>query len=187
MKKQNGSALIVLVCLIVFLVGLGLVFLSYANTAVAYEQNINKFDRSSQNTLSSYTLKVKEMFQVPDLYKDALQDVIKGTFEGRYGENGSQATFQWIQEQNLQFDSSMYKELQVVMNSGRDEFKMSQDRKLEICTQYDILTNKPVSKFILSVVGYPSVDIATKCRIVLDTQTIKTFETGIAEPIQLRN
>jgi hypothetical protein len=80
----------------------------------------------------------------------------------------------------------MYKELQIVINSGRDEFKMSQDRKLEICTQYDILTNKPISKFILSIVGYPSLDIQTKCRIVLDNQTIKTFETGIAEPMKLR-
>lgn len=185
MKNQTGGILIslgVIVAIIVVVVG---ILLSYANKAVDYEQNINKFDRASMNTLSSYTLKVKEMAQVPDMYAEQLKSIIQATFEGRYGENGSQATFQWIQEQNLQFDPSMFIQLQTVMNSGRDEFKLSQDRKLEICTNYDILTNRPVSKFILSILGYPSEGIDTKCRIVLDQNTIDTFKSGVAEPIKL--
>lgn len=186
MFKQKGSALIVLVVLVTLTVGAALTLLSFANRAVEYEQNINKFDRTSQNTLSNYTLKINEMVQVPEMYAADLKEFIKATFEGRYGAEGSQASMQWIQEKNIPIDASMYKELQIVMSSGRDEFKMSQDRKLEICTQYDIMTNKPVSKFILSIVGYPSLDVQTKCRIVLDNQTIKTFETGIAEPIKLR-
>lgn len=188
MKQQRGSAaLIVLIVLIVLFGGVIGVLLSYSNKAVDYEQNINKFDKSSQNTLSNYTLKVQEMFQVPDIYNDTLKGLIKDTFQGRYGADGSKATMQWIQENNIQYDASLLKELQNVMKSGRDEFKLSQDRKLEICTQYDILTHRPVSKFILGIVGYPSLDVQDKCRIVLDKQTIKTFETGIAEPVQLRN
>lgn len=186
MLKQKGSGLVVLAVVIAVVVLVGMTLLSYANKAVDYEQNINKFDRTSQNTLSNYTLKINEMVQVPEMYAADLKEFIKATFEGRYGADGSQASMQWIQEKNIPIDSSMHKELQIVINSGRDEFKMSQDRKLEICTQYDILTNKPVSKFILSIVGYPSLDVQTKCRIVLDNQTIKTFETGIAEPMKLR-
>ena len=188
MKKQTGSAaLIVLIVLIVTIVGAIGVFLSYSNKAVDYEQNINKFDKASQNTLSNYTLKVQEMFQVSDEYNDTLKELIKNTFEGRYGADGSKATMQWIKENNIQYDSSMLKAVQDVIRSGRDEFKLSQDRKLEICTQYDILTHRPVSKFILGIVGYPSLDVQDKCRIVLDKQTLKTFETGIAEPVQLRS
>ncbi len=126
------------------------------------------------------------MFEVPAAYVADLKSVVNATFQGRYGADGSQATMQWIKEQNLQFDSSLYKELQVTIASGRDEFKASQDRKLEICTQYDILTAKPVSKFILSIVGYPSLDVQDKCRIVLDQGTIDTFKTGIAKPIKPR-
>lgn len=186
MKKQNGSALITLVVIGLIFGAIGLTLLSYANKAVEYEQNINKFDRSSQNTLSNYTLKITEMFEVPGAYVEDLKSIVKETFQGRYGADGSQATMQWIKEQNLQFDSSLYKELQVTIAAGRDEFKMSQDRKLEICTQYDILTQKPVSKFVLSIVGYPSLGVQDKCRIVLDQGTIDTFKSGIAQPIKPR-
>lgn len=184
---KGTAALIVLVVILLVAVAGGMTLLSYANTATDYEQDINKFDRASQNTLSNYTLKIQEMFQVPEEYKNALKEQIEATFKGRYGSEGSQATMQWIQERNLQFDSSMYKDLQRAMSAGRDEFKLSQDKKLEICTQYDKLTNRPVSKLILGILGYPSKGIDIKCRIVLDSKTIQTFETGIAEPIKLRN
>lgn len=187
MKREKGSALVVLIGLLVLIAGVVMMFISYANKAVFFETDIDKFDKTSQNTLSNYTLKVSEMFQVPEAYKDDLKNVIKATFEGRYGADGSKATMQWIQEQNLQFDSSLYKDLMVVMNSGRDEFKLSQDRKLEICADYTKFHATPVNKTILDVIGYPTsgvVDI--KCRVVLDNQTKQTFETGIAEPLKLR-
>lgn len=186
MLKQRGSALITLVVIGLIIGAIAMTLLSYANKAVEYEQNINKFDKASQNTLSNYTLKITEMFAVPAAYVEDLKSVVKETFQGRYGADGSQATMQWIKEQNLQFDASLYKELQVTIASGRDEFKMSQDRKLEICTQYDILTNRPVSKFILGVIGYPSIEVKDKCRIVLDQGTIDTFKSGIAKPITPR-
>lgn len=184
--KQRGSALVAFGAVALIVGAVGLTLLSYANKAVDYEQNINKFDRASQNTLSNYTLKITEMFEVPAAYAEDLKNHVKETFSGRYGEDGSKAAMQWIQERNLPFDSSLYKELQTTIAAGRDEFKVSQDRKLEICTQYDILTHRPVSKLILSVVGYPSLDIQDKCRIVLDQKTIDTFKTGIATPIKPR-
>lgn len=190
MKNIKGGALAgvlitvgVLAFIAVLLVG---TFLSYANKAVDFEANIDKFDRSSQNTLSAYTLRLQEMVQVPSMYLEDFKQVIEATFQGRYGENGSQATFQWIQENNLQFDSSMYSNLQVTITSGRNEFKLSQDRKLEICTDYQKITNRPVSGFFLGVMGYPKVDLSTKCRIVLDTNTLNTFETGVGESLKLR-
>jgi hypothetical protein len=125
------------------------------------------------------------MFQVPENYKEALKEQINATFQGRYGADGSQATMQFIQENNLPFDSSMYKDLQRTMSAGRDEFKLSQDKKLEICTQYGKLTNRPLSKFILGLMGYPDAGIDKKCTIVLDAKTKETFETFIAEPIKL--
>jgi hypothetical protein len=161
------------------------IFISYANTAVTMEETINRFHQNSQNTLSSYTLKVKEAAQIPDMYTDKLKEIIQATFEGRYGENGSQATFQWIQEQNLQVDSSLYSNLQTIISSGRDEFKLSQDRKIEGCTTYQTMLRKPVSGTIMRIMGYPGIDLGI-CKIVLDVNTISTFETGIATEIKLR-
>ena len=89
----------------------GGVFTSYVgavNTGARFEADIEKFDKSSQNTLSSYTLKLKEAAKVPEKYVSSLKEIISATFEGRYGENGSQATFQWIQENNIPVDPSVY-------------------------------------------------------------------------------
>lgn len=161
---------------------LGGVFISYANKAVGMEETINRFHQGSQNTLSSYTLKIKEAARVPDMYVDSLKEVIEATFQGRYGDNGSQATFQWIQEQNLQVDSSLFSNLQVIISSGRDEFKLSQDRKIDACTTYQRLLRQPVSGFIMSTLSYPKIDLGV-CKIVLDESTNQVFSSGVAEPI----
>lgn len=186
MKNQTGGAVMALIIILVLIATVVGVLFSYANRATDFEVDIKRFDLSSQNTLSSYTLKIKEMAQVPGMYLEDLQKIVRETFEGRYGEDGSQATFQWIQEKNLDFDSSMYRELQLTMRSGRDEFKLSQDRKLEICADYERLYTRPLSGFILRIIGYPDSGIDKMCRVVLDKQTIDTFETGVATEIKLR-
>lgn len=185
MMKQKGGALITLAVIGAIIAVVVMTLLSYANNAVTFEENINKFDRASAVTLSNYTLKIKEAAQIPDKYVDALRSMIKDTFSGRYGADGSQATMQWIQERNLPVDSSMFANLQTIIVSGRDEFKLSQDRKLEICTTYGIYTKKPINKFILSFMGYPNTDVADKCEVILDQTTIDTFKTKVAAPITL--
>lgn len=161
-------------------------YISAHNTAVNFEAQINKFDKDSQNVLSNYTLKIKEMAQVPDMYSDALKEQIEATFQGRYGEEGSKAMFQWIQEQNIQFDSSMFTNLQAAMEAGRDEFRLSQTKKIDVCGEYEKLRNVFWSGMFVRMAGFPKADIDTKCRVVLDQGTKATFETGIAEPISIK-
>ena len=181
---------LILIAVLVFTLGIvGISVASYFsayNTSVTYEATIDKFDKSSQNTLSAYTLKIKEMVQVPEMYVEDLKSVVSATFEGRYGSDGSRAVMQWIQEQNLQFDSSLYLNLQAAMAAGREEFKLSQDKKLDVCKDYEMYLGYAWSGFWTKMAGYPKKDIDKLCRIVLDTQTSNTFETGIAEPISLK-
>jgi hypothetical protein len=189
-KNNSGSALIVVLSFFgVLLLTAALLFGSYIsafNSGVRYEADIEKFHKSSQNTLSSYTLKVQEMAQVPDMYKNDLKDVIEATFQGRYGKDGSKAVMQWIQESNLQFDSKLYLNLQAVMESGRDEFKLSQDRKLEICTQYEKELGFFWKGMMMSFAGYPKKDLDVICKVVLDKQTNATFESGEATVIKIK-
>ncbi len=185
MRKQKGSFLIGLVTVLVIFAVIGLTLLSFANTAVDYEADIDKFDKSSQNTLSNYNLTIAEKIQLPERYKADFLEVLRATFGGRYGPEGSKATFQWIQERNIPFDNALYKDISIAIQAGRAEFKASQDRKLEICADYTKYTVRPINKFILGLVGFPSDDIPTKCRIVLDASTQKDFATGTTKPIDL--
>jgi len=185
MKNQNGGALIALIVLLLIIFSVVGVFWNYANKAVDFEADISRFDKNSQNTLSNYTLKLKEAAQIPDMYFEDLKILVNDTFSGRYGADGSQAAFQWIQERNIPLDSQIYRDLTILISSGRDEFKLSQDRKIEICTDYEKLYTRPVSKFILDIMNYPNSKVMDMCKIVLDVQTIETFKTGIAEPIKI--
>lgn len=161
------------------------VYVTNANRATNFETNIGKYDKDSRNVLSAYTMKVKEMAQVPDKYKADLQDIIKQTFEGRYGADGSKAVFSFIKEQNLALDSSLYKNIQVAMEAGRNEFKLSQSRKLDACGGYENLRNFVMSGFFVSQAGFPKKDIDALCRIIVDSSTTQKFETGVDEVIKL--
>lgn len=183
-----------LIAVIVFVLGLVVVtvvgfvgmYVSTSNTNTQMESNIEKFHKASQNTLSNYTLKIRDMAQIPDMYTADLKKVIDATFQGRYGKDGSKAVTQFMTENNLQFDSSMYKSLQVAMEAGRNEFKLSQDKKLDVCTGYENQLNYVMSGFMSRVAGFPKKDIDSLCKIVLDKETNEAFETGEAKTIKLR-
>lgn len=183
MNKQKGSTTVVLISFLalalVMCIGLVSFYVSSHNIAVRYEANIEKFHKESQNSLSSYTLKLKEAAKVPDKYVSDLRSVIEATFNGRYGENGSQATFQWLQERNIPLDSSVYVKLQTIIDAGRSEFKQSQDRKLEACADYEIVRNNFFKGMFISFAGFPKKDLDTLCRIIIDQTTSDKFQTGV--------
>jgi len=160
-------------------------YITAFNKGVGFESNIAKYHDSSKNTLSAYTLSIQEMAQVPEMYIDDLERVIQATFEGRYGADGSQAMFQWIQEQNLQVDSSLYTQIQTTMRSGREEFRIAQDRKIDACRDYEFASRSFWTGTFMGMAGFNYRNMASECVIVLDQRTIDTFDTGIAEPITL--
>lgn len=177
---------IVMSVILLIVIGLGFTLVSYNNTAVRMENNIGKFDKESQNVLSNYTMKLKEKAQVPDMYVKDLGEIVDKTFQGRYGDDGSKAMFQFIQENMPGFDSSLYKELQVTMEAGRNEFKLSQSRKLDICTQYQTMTQTFPANILFGIVGKGYQNVVKQCTIVVDSSTTQKFSTGVDEVIKLR-
>lgn len=69
--------------------------------------------------------------------------------------------------------------------AGSDEFKLSQDRKLDICADYENKRGQLISGFFLQALGFPKQDIDNKCKIVLDAETNETFSKHEAKPIKL--
>lgn len=167
-------------------VALGFTLIGYNNTAVRFENNIGKFDKESQNVLSNYTMKLKEKAQVPEMYVKDLGDIVDKTFKGRYGEDGSKAMFQFIQENMPNFDSSLYKELQITMEAGRNEFKLTQSRKLDICTQYETMTQTFPANILFGIVNKGYQNVEKQCTILVDSSTQAKFESGVDSVIKLR-
>lgn len=182
--------------LLAVLIGtLGLIFAAVGIAAISYvsaynfgntsEKSIEAQYTSNKNTLSSYTLKVAEAAQVPAMQRDDLSEVIEAAMNGRYGDKGSQAVFQWIQEQNPQINSEVYIKIQNIIESGRTEFKLAQDMLIDKKRVYETQLGSFWSGFWLRVAGYPRIDWS-KFNIIMEDGVQKKFESGVDSTIQLR-
>ena len=166
-------------------IGFGGMYVSYNDQAVDLETRIVAQHDNLKNIKSNYTLKIQEIVQVADKYKDDLRDIVDATFEGRYGEDGSQAMFQWIQEQNINLDPSVYKEIQVTIKAGRAEFQNAQTGFLDTKRIYERQLQSFISGFFMkSINDFPRIDLDEYKTIVADS-TRKEFETGTDSAIKI--
>lgn len=170
------------------LLGAAFVFASYisaSNYGAAMEEQLEAKYKNNQNVLSNYTARVREIAQVPDMYTEDLKKVLQADLEGRYGESGSTATFQWIQERQLPFDNTLYNRLANTIEAGRNEFANNQQQLLDIKRSYQTSLKLYWRGHMLRLAGYPKVNLDDFKIIVLDDVTQK-FETGVDQTLELR-
>jgi hypothetical protein len=161
-------------------------YVSAFNYGNQMEQSLAASQTDNRNIFAQYGQKVAEVAQVPAMYRDDLEKVVTAAIEGRYGEGGSRAAFQWIQEQNPTIDASLYKSIQQVIEAGRSNFENGQRRMIDLRRQYQTKLGSFWFGLWLRIAGYPKVDLA-KFDIVSTDKANAVFEAGkeIA-PIQLR-
>lgn len=170
----------IIVTLIVGAAGIGIMsYITYANKGNEWEQQIDANYKDNQNVLGQYSLKVKEVAHVSDKYKDALKEVVTGAITGRYGEEGSKATMQWITEQNPTIDPAIFIKIQQVIEAGRNEFKVSQTTLLDKCRIYKTESGYLWAGFWFKLAGYPKEGLEKKCTPVQSDYSKKAFDTGI--------
>lgn len=164
-------------------------FMSYVsanNYGAAVEAQLRAQYSNNQNILTGYYQKIKEAAQVPDMYAEDLKKVTTAAIQGRYGDKGSQATFQWLKEQNPQLDVKVYTKLQQIIEAGRDEFKNGQSKMLDIKRQYEAQQGFFWRGMWLRIAGYPKEDMSKYKPVIVDSVE-KAFEKGKEEgPVKLR-
>lgn len=163
-----------------------LMYQSVHDNAIEYEASIERLNKESEAVLSAVTTKIKTAASVTEIYVKDLETVVRASMEGRYGDNGSRAVFNWIQEQNHQVDSNLYLKIQNIIDGGQSEFQISQQRKFEICAQYDALRGYLVRGALLTMQGFPKKNVDQMCIVISDEQTREAFETGLQKPVPLR-
>lgn len=176
------------VAVVMAVVAVGVVgsYVSYANYGNRTEVAIKAKYADNENVYANGTQKVMEIAQVPAMYVADLKVIVTAAIQGRYGENGSQATFQWLKEQNPGLDPSMYIKIQQVIESFRNEFKNAQTVLLDQCRSYETTRGNVWSGLWLRITGYPKMDINKMCTIVTTDTARQTFETKRDAGIQLR-
>lgn len=189
MKKQQGKisavgAVILTVGVLVVAV-LGGSYISAYNEGNRMEQDITATYANNQNILSNYTEKVLEASQVTDMMRDDMVKVVKAALESRYGDAGSKAVFQAVQEHNPQVSERLYSQLQDIIKAGRDEFQDNQTRLIDQKRAYNQALGSFWQGAWLKTAGYPRIKL-DDYKVVLSDKTRQTFQTGTDSPIQLR-
>lgn len=147
---------------------------NYGNRA---EQTIKAEYKSAQNTLSSTATTVVDLTKVSERYADDVRKMVEATMSGRYGDDGSQAMMQWIQEKNIPLDASVYKDISQAIRAGRSDFKASQNRVIDTKRSYETKLGNFWSGLWLGIAGYPKIDL-DDYKIIIDQSTQNKYETG---------
>jgi len=133
MKKPGIIALAGFVLLVLFV---AMAAMDFYNDAVKLENSTKAQWGQNQNNYDKFWKSISEMAQIPDKYKEDFKDVLVGNMEARYGEGGSKAQWQWIQEHSVDFDASMYKKLMTAIEAGRESFESNQTLLLDKQRRY---------------------------------------------------
>jgi len=195
--NNHGSMKIVLIIIaivfifgLVTLLGVGGYLMGINNQCVQYENTLEAQQKQNKNSRSNMFKTIKETAQVPEMYTNDLKKVFDSVCEKRYGQEGVQAMFTWLKEHNPNFDSTMYNKLMTVIESQRATFAADQQMLIEKARVYkDYLRQMPTGWIAMHLMGFPKEDKydPDKIIIVLDADTNKAFETGEADPINLRD
>jgi hypothetical protein len=175
MKNQNGAISTGAVIGLGF-VGFILIILLVAATSyigannygARIEAQLNAEYDNNMQILAQGQQKVMEAAQVPAMYKDDFKEIISADVQGRYGKDGSKATFQWLKEHDVALDSAMYKKVQQLIESYRDEFKNSQTKMIDVRRQYEAEQGLLWRGMWLRIAGFPKVDMSKFKPIVTD-------------------
>ena len=162
----------------------GYVF-SVNNQANSFEKALSAERDNNRNILSNYGKKVSEAAQIPDMQRDDFIKVVSAQMQGRYGSDGSKASFQWIKEHNIALDSSVYTKLQQIIEAGRNEFRNGQTKMISVKQGYETVLGSAPRGMFMGMMGYPKVNLKD-FDIVSDDRTEKAFSTHKEEAIRIR-
>lgn len=166
-------------------IAIGGVFATAYNYGIATEQQIEAKWKDNQNVLSNYSQTLIELAQVPEMYREDFTQLVKADMEGRYGEDGSTAMMQWIQERGLNFDSSLYANIQQPIEAGRKDFANNQRQLLDMKRVYQTELDSFPRNFAFNILGFPKIDL-DKYNAIVTADTARKFETGVDEAVQIR-
>lgn len=146
---------VVLGAALVGLVLIGVSYISFFNRAVSLEEGLTAQWRNNQNSYDAFWKKISEMAQVPAQYKEDFKEVLLADTSARYGEDGSKAMMQWIQERAVNFDSSLYRDLMMAIEVGRHDFENHQELLLDKQRSYASMTKSFGGSMFASFGGFP--------------------------------
>ena len=182
---------------------------SLRNESVDKETHLNAQYLDAQNYLSSYVSGFHEKVSVAGAKADRIDQILADAVKGRYeGDNSGMgkggAFFSAIVEAypDAGKDLALYDKIVDYVQSGREGYRQVQSGLLDNLRAYDKWREEGIvqSWIIAHVIGVPSKRLEARVGtttytgnearnkmylIVLDSKTIKAYDTGVMDPLQV--
>lgn len=150
-------------------------YVSANNTCVAKEATLTATKDNSKSVYDNFWKKVKEVAQVPAEYNKGMAETYSKIMDARY-KNDSHVMMNWIKEANPNFDSSLYKQVQQVIESGRNDFQDSQKQMVDQVRDYKTYIGQMPASFFVRLAGYPKINFAD-FEVMTSDRTDNAFTT----------
>ena len=173
MKKIS---LILVISGILIIFGI-LMCVSYSNREISLRNQSNAQIGKIEGVYDKMWKVIQQKAKVTSEYKEAFKEIYPELISGRYSEG--EELMKWIQEDNPDFDASLYKDLMQSIEILRTEFQHAQERELDIIREHNNLRQKfPGSLFVgnREEINYT---------IISSTQTKTIMTTGLDDDIEL--
>lgn len=167
-----------------------LLFLNAAAYGNRMEARLDAIVQDNENVYSTMAASIAEIANVAEESVKQQRQYLTDALAARYGSDGSQALFQWLQEQNPALNIAIYEKIAQVIESKRNEFQSAQTRMIDVKRQYVTSLGSPIYGLFLKAAGYPKVNVgyprgtADDYQAVVNQQAREAFDTGVDQGLQ---
>ena len=173
--SSTAIILIIVGFFVVLLIGM---YFSYNNKEIALRKESEAQKGKIESVHDTMWKIIKQKAQVSEKYKDAFEKIYPDLIRGRYA-NDQGSMMNWIQEQNPNFDTSLYRDLSQAIEIQRTIFSNVQQRMLDILRERETLIESIPAKFFIS--NKTKIDY----EVISSTNTKTIMETRIDDDINL--
>ena len=173
--SSTAIILIIVGFFVVLLIGM---YFSYNNKEIALRKESEAQKGKIESVHDTMWKIIKQKAQVSEKYKDAFEKIYPDLIRGRYA-NDQGSMMKWIQEQNPNFDTSLYRDLSQAIEIQRTIFSNVQQRMLDILRERETLIESMPAKFFIS--NKTKIDY----EVISSTNTKTIMETRIDDDITL--
>ena len=153
---------------------------SVYNTHIDLKNQIEAKQKANEAIFDNTWKKINQTVQVSDKYKDGLKEVLLAYTSGR-SKGDSQLLMDWTKEAVPTFDSSIYKQINNVITSSRDDFTKNQEILIDLSRQHQQFIQKFPNNVFCAILGIKEIEI----KVVTSSKTEEAFNTGKEDNIKL--
>lgn len=154
--------------------------ISLYNTHVDLLSRIEAQQKANETVFDNMWKKISQTTQVADKYKDGLKGVLVSYAEGR-SKNSDQLLMDWTKEAVPNFDASLYKQINNIVASSRDDFTNSQKLLIDLSRQHNTMIRRFPNNVFCAVLHIEPIEI----KVVTSSKTDKAFETQKEDDVRL--